>query len=123
MKKNSSQKIKEPILLSHILNTFFNKHLAASDQLFSTKLWQNWSRLAMPHIAAYTKPVVYQKGRLVVWVANSVELQELSFHVETLKHKINTYFGKQWITDIHFTVNKDLLKKREQSARLLQKIL
>jgi len=125
MKKNSSQnrKTKEPNPLSSILNTFFNKHPATSDQLFGTKLWQNWSRLAMSDIAAHTKPVSYQKGRLVVWVANSIELQELSFHVEALKHKINSHFGKKWITDIHFTVNKDLVKKREQSAKLLQKIL
>ena len=116
------KKTKEPTLLSDTLNTFFTQHLNKSDQWFGIKLWKHWPELATSNILKQTKPVSYQKGRLVLWVANSVELQELSFHIEDLKDKINTHFKKQRVTDIHFTLNKDILKKREQSAKLLQKI-
>jgi hypothetical protein len=116
------KKPKEPAPLSDILNTFFTQHLNKSDQWFGIKLWQHWPEMATSDILRQTKPVSFQKGRLVLWVANSVELQELSFHIEELKDKINTHFERHWITDIHFTLNKDILKKREQSVKLLQKI-
>ena len=118
-----NKKVKEPTPLFDILNTFFNQHLSKSDQWFGIKLWQNWPELATTDILKQTKPVSYQNGRLILWVANSVELQELSFHIEDLKDKINSHFKKQQVKDIHFTLNKDILKKREQSVKLLQKIL
>ena len=65
----------------------------------------------------------YQNGHLVLWVNNTVELQELHFYIEELKNNINTYFQKQWIKEIHFTLNKDILKKREQSAKWLKKLI
>lgn len=116
------KKTKEPTPLSDILSTFF-QHLSKSDQWFSIKLWQSWPELASIDILKQTRPVSFQNGRLVLWVENSVELQELSFYIEELKNKINSHFEKQWVKEIHFTLNKDILKKREQSAKLLQKIL
>ena len=117
-----NRKTKEPVLLADILHIFFNDQLVKSDQWFGIKLWQSWPEFTTIDILTQTKPVSYQQGRLVLWVANSVGLQELSFHTEELKQKINAHFGKNWVKDIYFTVNKDLLKKREQSAKLLQKI-
>ena len=107
--------------LSDILNHFFKEQLGESDQWFAIELWRHWPRLTTQAILQQTKPVSYQKGRLVLWVANSVELQELSFHIEELKEKINTHFKKEWIRDIHFTLNKDILRKREQSMKFFQK--
>lgn len=115
-------KTKEPVLLSDILHTFFNQKWEQSDQWFSIKIWQSWDGLATTDLLKQTKPVSFQTGRLVLWVGNSVELQELSFCIEELKDKINAYFDKQWVKEIHFTLNKDILKKREQSAKLFQKI-
>lgn len=117
-----NKKIKEPAPLSDILNTFFTQHLKKSDQWFGIKLWQHWPELTTSDILKQTKPVSFQNGRLVLWVADSVKLQELSFYIEELKDKINSYFDKQWVKDIHFTLNPDILKKREQVAKLLQKI-
>ncbi|MYE07816.1 MAG: DUF721 domain-containing protein [Oligoflexia bacterium] len=113
----------EPLLLSHILNDFFNTHFTESDQWFGIKLWHSWSKFTTKKILKQTKPVSYQKGRLVLWVDNSVELQELHFYIEELKQTINAYFQKQWVTEIHFTLNKDILKKREQSVRWLKKLI
>ncbi len=117
-----NNKTNKPVLLSDILNSFFNNHLQESDQWFGIKLWHSWPRFATTSILKQTKPVSYQNGRLVLWVSNSVELQELGFQTEELKDKINSYFEKQWIRTIHFTLNKNILKKREQSAKLLRKI-
>ena len=117
----NNKETKEPILLSDILNNFFKEQLGKSDQWFAIELWRHWSQFTTQAILQQTKPVSYQKGRLVLWVANSVELQELSFHIEELKEKINTHFKKEWIRDIHFTLNKDILRKREQSMKFFQK--
>ena len=115
-------KTKKPVPLSEILHTFFNKQYKQSDQWFSIQLWQKWPELTTSDILKQTKPVSFQRGRMVLWVENSVELQELSFYIEELKDNINSYFNKQWVKEIHFTLNKDILKKREYSAKLFQKI-
>lgn len=109
------RKTTKPILLVNILQDFFNKHLEQSDQGFAIKLWKKWHLFNFSKIITKTKPLSYQNGRLVLWVANSVELQELNFHKEELKQNINSYFKKTWIKEIFFTTNTDLLKKREQS--------
>ena len=119
----SNNETKQLILLSDILDNFLKKQLVKeSDQWFAVKLWQHWPQLTTQTTLQQTKPISYQKGRLVVWVAHSVELQELSFYIEELKDKINSHFKKQWITDIHFTLNKDLLKKREKSMKFFQEL-
>ncbi len=117
MKENTN-----PAPLSEVLHTFFKTYLNKTDQGFGIKLWQNWPKFASTEILKHTKPVSYQSGRLVLWSANSVEIQELSFQVEDLKQAINNYFGKVWVKDIYFTVNKDILNKRENSFHILQKI-
>ena len=70
----ANKNIKEPILLSNILNDFFNTHLTQSDQWFGIKLWHSWPQFTTKNILEQTKPVSYQKGRLVLWVDNTVEL-------------------------------------------------
>ncbi len=114
--------LKQPVPLSDILHTFFQDRLNKTDQGIEIKLWQNWSQFATPEVLKCAKPVNYQNGRLILWVAHSVELQELSFHLEDLKQAINSYFKKNWVKDIYFTVNKDLLNKKENSLKFLQKI-
>ena len=110
-------------MLSKVLYDFFDKHLPASDQWFAMQLWHKWSEFSTVDILKKTRPVSYQKGRLVLWVAHSVELQELSFHTETVKDRINSHFKKEWVKDIHFTLDKDILKKRKQSAQILKNML
>ena len=112
---------KEPVPLSTLLSKFFDTHLEKSDAGFNFQLWQNWPQFATTDILSATRPVSLHKGRLVLWVGSSVELQELSFHTEELKKKINTHFKKELVRDIYFTVNKELLKKRERAAKLFQK--
>ena len=116
----ASEKTKNPVPLSDILGPFLHKHLQNSDQGFGIRLWQNWSRFATNDILKQSRPVSYQDGRLILWVSHSTELQELDFYTEELKHKINTHFGKQWVREIHFTLNRDILKNSEQTAKLLQ---
>ncbi|MDE0119975.1 MAG: DUF721 domain-containing protein [Bdellovibrionales bacterium] len=117
-----NKKREEPVLLSHILNDFFNMHFTKSDQWFGIRLWHSWSKFTTKNIFKQTKPVSYQNERLVLWVDNTVELQELYFYIEELKQTINAYFQKPMVKEIHFTLNKDILKKREQSAKWLKKI-
>ena len=109
--------------LSDILQTFLEKTLSKSDKWFAVKLWQHWPKLGTTDIVKQSKPVHFQKGRLVLWVDNSVQLMELSFQVEDLKNKINNHFKKKWVTDIHFTVNKEVLQSRQKSIHVLSKIL
>lgn len=111
-----------PVPLSDILQTFFQNRLNNTDHGIEIKLWKNWSHFATTEILKCAKPVNYQNGRLILWVAHSVALQELSFHLEDLKQAINSHFKKDLIKDIYFTVNKDLLNKKVKTLKFLQKI-
>ena len=117
-----SIKTGEFTLLADILHPFLDKTLSKSDKWFAFKLWQHWSKLGTADIIKQSRPVHFQKGKLVLWVDNSVQLMELSFQIEELKNNINTHFKKKWVTDIHFTVNKEVLQKRKKSAYILSKI-
>ena len=112
----------EPTLLADILYPFLDKVLAKSDQWFALKLWQCWPELATTDIMKKSRPVSFQNGRLLLWVNHSVELMELSFHLEELKTTINSRFGQNRVRDIHWTLNKDVLEKRKKSTKVLQKI-
>ena len=109
--------------LSELIYPFLDKMLKNSDQWFAFKLWQCWPELAQNDILKQSQPVSFQKGRLVLWVTHSVELMELSFQMEELKQKINSHFKKQWVKEIHFTVNKEILKKRQKSVQALSQII
>ena len=92
----TERKPKNPVPLSQVLNHFFHQHLEHnSDQWFGLHLWRNWSQFATNDTLIQTRPVSYQNGRLVLWVKNSVEAQELGFYTEELKQKINTPFFKK----------------------------
>lgn len=117
-----NRKSKTPVLLSNIIQDFFNEHLIKSDLWFGLKLWKEWSEFITSDILKKTKPISYKSGRLLIWVENSVEVQELYFYTEELKQKINFYFKKVWIKDIDFTVNKELLQQRKKSMKLLKQI-
>ena len=106
--------------LADMVRAFFKKQLFKSDQWF--ELWEHWPQWSKTEILQNTRPVSFKNGRLTLWVENSVALQELSFQTEELKNQINTEWGKEQIKTIHFTVNKDILEKRKQSAKILQKI-
>lgn len=62
-------------------------------------------------MAKHTAPVDYERGRLIVWVSDSVRLQEMTFVVKALQEKINTYIGKRWVTSIRFTLDRKCVPK------------
>ncbi len=110
----------QPILLSDIIKNFFNdQQFLQSDQCFGIKLWKIWPQLTEGTILKEAKPVSYQNGHLVLWVANSVQLQETHFHIDELKNKINQHFEKKYVEEIHFTFNKSILEKRQKTIELL----
>ncbi len=118
----TNEKTQKPVPLSDILPSFFKEHLKNTDQGFGIRLWRDWKRFAVYDVLRNTRPVNYQAGRLVLWVSHSTDLQELSFHTNDLKEKINKHFKKPWVQEIHFTLNRDILKLREQTAKLLKEI-
>ena len=111
---------KKPVLISDILSEFFvESKFTESDQWFLLKLWKNWSHLLPSESIKDSKPVAYRKGRLLLWVCNSVQLQEMNFFVEELKKNINLTFKKEWVKEIYFTVNDSIVKKKEKIIKQL----
>ena len=120
--KEKTTTTEELTALSDILYPFLDNALKNSDHWFALKLWQCWPELATTDLLKQSRPVQFQNGRLLLWVSHSVQLMELSFQIKELKDKINSYFEKPWVQDIHWTLNTDTLKSREKSAQILSKI-
>ena len=118
MEKEKEQK--KPTLVSDILADFFlNSQFTKSDQWFLLKLWQKWEHFIKVESMKDSKPVAYHKGRLLLWVSDSVQLQEMNFYIEELKENISKFFEKEWVKEIYFTVNRDMAEKKEKTMKKL----
>lgn len=106
-----------------------NRLLAASDVLQSLlqnsksplaqqftrwRLWRYWPEVVGPSMARYTAPVSYDRGRLIVWVSDSVRLQEMTFVVSALQEKINSFVGRKWVHSIRFTLDRHAIPDHNQ---------
>ena len=87
---------KQPTLVSDMLADFFvSTPFIESDQGFLLKLWKKWDHFTKEESMKDSKPVAYHKGRLLLWVSDSVQLQEMNFYMEELKKDIALFFKKR----------------------------
>jgi predicted nucleic acid-binding Zn ribbon protein len=84
-----------------------SKSTPLSDSFLRWRVWNSWSSIVGPEIAAHSLPVGFYKGALYVWVKSGARLQELTFVVKPLMQKINAFVGKEkWIRSIRFTQDR-----------------
>jgi len=62
-----------------------------------------WPELVGPEVAAHTRVIKVDLGRLFVAVDSPVWRQELLFHRSEFLQKLNTALGESVISDIMFT--------------------
>ncbi|MGE0761642.1 MAG: DUF721 domain-containing protein [Bdellovibrionales bacterium] len=119
--RNKDQKL-QPV--SNVLQTIFARgESPLSDQFLRWRLWSCWADLVGPNIGAYSTPVGFQKGVLVVWVKTAAHMQELNYGRDLIKHKINQFVGFKWVTNVRLTLDRKDVPTLEESDPGLRQFL
>ena len=116
--KKERQSQPEPISL--LLSRFLQTNFTDKKQNIFYTLCSQWADISRHlNLPTESQPVKWEKGKLTVWTESAVQVQELSFYKEELKFYINSHFKNLSITDIYFTINKQLLKAFTAKKQLL----
>lgn len=94
-----------------------------ADQFLRWKLWKDWEKVVGPSLGRQSQPVAYQKGMLYVWVKSSAWMQEMTYHVKTLKTRINEHVKKPWVREIRFTLDRRSVPNVEEVPEDLKEFL
>lgn len=109
---------------SSVLQSVLSKgQNALSDQFLRWRLWNSWGDIVGAKIAAYSIPVGYRDGALIIWVKTSAHLQELKFGIEPLKEKANQFVGFSWVKEIKLTIDRKSVPMPEETSNQLREFL
>jgi len=102
----------EPQSVKAILDNVL-KRAELSDRIEEYRALLMWSDIT-PKLAARTKAVGINNGRMVVNVSDSVILHHLTFYKKKYMDKINLLMGKRIVKEIIFRVNR--IENRENKS-------
>ena len=68
------------------------------------RIWEIWNDVVGPLIAEIAQPSWIKNKRLVVYVSNSIWMQELNFAGESIKENLNHKLKRDAIKKIEFRV-------------------
>lgn len=114
MSENKKNQKLQPV--SNVLQAIFTRgNSALSDQFLRWRLWNSWAELVGPGIAAYSTPVGFNKGILIIWVRTPAHLQEMNYGREILRKKVNQFIGFEWTMNIKLTLDRKDVPNPEES--------
>lgn len=93
-----------------------NSKSSLSDGFTRWKLEQSWPDIVGETIAKQTLPASYDKGTLFIWVRHPTWMQQLWFFQDSIRDKVNTHIGGQWVLQVKFTTNKRAAVSAEREA-------
>jgi predicted nucleic acid-binding Zn ribbon protein len=74
-------------------------------------LWKQWGEIVGPTMSKVCEPVGYRKGVLIIWVQSSSWMQQMTFMIDPLKNKINTFLDRTFVDQIRFTLDRKEVPK------------
>jgi predicted nucleic acid-binding Zn ribbon protein len=80
--------------------------LRIADQMRRYKLWERWSGIVGERIAAHARPWRWQGRTLVIRVAHSAWVQELTFLTEQMLQQIRAALPKAKIDQLRYEVGE-----------------
>lgn len=85
-------------------------------RLHELKIWQVWEEAVGPQIAAKAKPAGIRDGILVVKVASSPWMQQLSLMKPEIMGQLNSMAGEQLVKEILFKAGAVAPQRKEPAA-------
>jgi predicted nucleic acid-binding Zn ribbon protein len=86
--------------LKDVIEDFFNQSSVLREGHIRHKILAQWKELVGDHISKSTNDVWYQDKKLFVYLNSSVLRNELTFHKQELKDKINQHFRAEYVQEI-----------------------
>lgn len=86
--------------LKDVIEDFYNQSSILREGHIRHKILAHWKELVGEHICKSTNDVWYQNKKLYVYLNSSVLRNELSFHKQELKDKINLHFDAEYVQEI-----------------------
>ncbi len=101
-----------------------NSKSPLAEQFVRWRLWRYWGEVIGPEWAEVSKPVEFKKGRLIVWVASSAHMNEMTYLLQPMKARINIYLARTFVHHIRLTQDQRSLQglKVEDFSEQLDKI-
>lgn len=107
-KKQRKRHEKDLISATNVLQKLLEgQNIPLSHAFLVWKLGQHWKDVVGDSICQHTQPLFYMRGTLFIGTENSAWIQELIFFQNTIKKKINTYLGMDWVKSLRFQPHKN----------------
>jgi len=110
--------------VSDVLQTLLQNGKSPLSQGFSRwRVWRDWNRIVGEEVARHTVPVDYKQGMLYLWVNSSARMQEISFMSQQIRRRVNEHMGRNWVSRIRFTLNKNDIPSQQELEQKLSSLL
>ena len=94
---------RDPEVLNKVIDLAF-KRFGLAGEVNKYKFVLHWGEIVGPEIAKRSKPEYLKGSTLVVKVTDSAWSQELSFHKNVIISRLNSFLGKNEISDVLFVL-------------------
>ncbi len=122
MKGSAKKSVLVPV--SNVLQAVLgNGKSPLSHQFIRWRLWRFWPEVVGETVASYSRPVGYDRGALVIWVQNSVQMQEMLFLRQQIRDSVNRYLGQNYVHRISLTLDDRSVPRLEETAGGLRDFL
>ena len=91
--------------------------LGLTDQARRLVIWQAWPRVVGPEIANRTEPEGFSRGVLRVKASSAAWQNELTFHKQEIRDRLNKVLGPGLVKDIK--VQSGTVRPREREAPIV----
>lgn len=109
---------------SEVLQRLFeNSKSPISDPFLVWKLGLRWEQVLEGEFSKVSRPVGFSRGCLVIWVKDSVWMQEMIFFREEIIRKVNEHLGKKWAKTITLTLHRKIPEHVQQTPTALRDFL
>ncbi|MFM9943918.1 MAG: DUF721 domain-containing protein [Bacteroidia bacterium] len=86
--------------IKQVINELLNAY-KLNGKIDELKIWNNWPDIMGTVIAKNTNKITLKSGILWIYVESAPLKSELTFHRSVILQKINTFFEKQIVKEIH----------------------
>ena len=96
---------KKPVPINEVIEQFLAKN-APQEKSVKTDIVDNWENIVSRKAASYTKPILIRNKVLLLHVANSAWMHQLTLNKRAIVSEIQEIAGVDQIKDIRFKIGR-----------------
>lgn len=104
--KGSANEVKrKPVPINEIIEAFLDKNLPKEKNI-KIDIVDNWENIVSKKAAKYTKPILIKNKVLLIHIANSAWMHQLTLNKKAILGEIQEIVGEKKIKDIRFKIGR-----------------